>query len=100
MRSFFVRCEERHRAREKMTRHNLEVYKGHVFNHILNPDFGLGAVKLGELSARIIDGWSNDLRDRGGVSVQTRKKVLATLRVALEHCITNDWIATNPAREM
>ena len=84
----------------RMTRHNLEVYKGHVFNHILNPDFGLGGVKLGQLSAGIIDSWSNDLRDRGHVSVQTRRKVLATLRVALEHCITNDWIAANPARNV
>ena len=100
MQAFFVRCEERHRAGEKMTRHNLEVYKGHVFNHILNPGFGLGAVQLGQLTAGIIDGWSKDLRDRGGVSVQTRKKVLATLRVALEHCITNDWIAANPARNV
>ena len=29
---------------------------------------------LGHLTARVIDSWSNDLRDRGGVSVQTRKK--------------------------
>lgn len=83
-----------------MSTHNLEVYRGHINKHILHPDFGLGGVKLGGLSARVIDSWSSDLRDRGGVSVRTRKKILATLRVALQHCVRNDWIATNPARDV
>jgi integrase len=90
----------RNRSGERMSTHNLEVYRGHVSKHILNPEFGLGGSMLGHLTARVIDSWSNDLRDRGGVSVQTRKKILATLRVALQHCVRNDWIATNPARDV
>jgi integrase len=83
MKSYLARCEERSRAGERMSPHNLEVYRGHVFRHILHPVFGLGEIRLSQLSARAIDEWSNQLRDEGGVSVQTRKKILGTLRAAL-----------------
>lgn len=56
-------------------RTTLKSIAGTSANTSFNPEFGLGGSMLGHLTARVIDSWSNDLRDRGGVSVQTRKKI-------------------------
>jgi integrase len=41
--SFLEHCSGRHDRDERMTRKMLVVYKGHVNNHILNADYGLGS---------------------------------------------------------
>src|SRR5262245_57589662 len=43
--SFLKHCEGRHQRDERMTRKMLVVYKGHVNNHILHPENGIGAWK-------------------------------------------------------
>ena len=99
MRSFFIRCEDRHRASEKMTRHNLEVYKGHVFNHILNPDFGLGRVNsVSYRRGSLIVGATTC-----GIAAMCLSNSAEGARYAprgAEALHPNDWIAVNPERNV
>jgi integrase len=94
--SFLEHCEGRHARDERMTRKMLVVYRGHVQNHILHPDHGVGGSKLSQLTARSV----GEFRDRmraAGVTVPTARKVLATLHGVLAHAISQDWVATNAA---
>ena len=79
-----------------MTRKMLAVYKGHVNNHILHADYGLGGRKLSQLTARSVGEFRDRLRSNG-VSVPTTRKILATLHSALAYAISQDWVATNAA---
>ena len=72
--SFLEHCVGRNERDERMTRKMLTVYKGHVNNHILHPDRGLGSRKLSQLTARSV----GDFRDRlrgVGVTVPTARKI-------------------------
>ena len=111
--SYLDHCRGRMERGERVTRHNLAVYEGHVFNYLCpdpdrqkdrkpNPRMkvftgGIGAVKLGQLTARRV----NDLRDRlrtAGLSVPTTRKALATLHGILEYAVGRDLIGVNAAR--
>lgn len=95
--SFLEHCAGRNKRDERMTRKMLTVYKGHVNNHILHADHGLGSRKLSQLTARSV----GDFRDRlrgATVTVPTVRKILSTLHSALEYAISQDWVATNAAR--
>lgn len=101
------------KRRERMTRHNYKVYEGHVRNYIcpdpdrhaegkrpsrLKPfDGGIGAIKLGQLTASKVADFRDRMRD-AGVSVPTTRKVLGTLQLVLEYAIGRDLIAVNPAK--
>jgi integrase len=94
--SFLEHCRGRNGRDERMTRKMLTVYTGHVNNHVLHPDHGIGSRKLSHLTARSV----GDFRDRmrsAGVTVPTARKVLATLHSALAYAISQDWVATNAA---
>jgi integrase len=94
---FLRYCSGRHERDERMTRKMLAVYRGHINNHMLHPEYGVGALKFSQLTARTI----RDFRDRlrgAKVSVSTTRKVLATLHSILEFAISQDWTATNAAR--
>ena len=94
--SFLEHCAARNERDERMTRKMLVVYRGHVRNHILHSDHGLGSRKLSQLTARSV----GDFRDRlrgVGVTVPTTRKILATLHSALAYAISQDWVATNAA---
>jgi integrase len=94
--SFLKHCEGRYQRDERMTRKSLVVYKGHISNHILHLDHGIGAWKLSHLTARAV----GEFRDRirmVGVTVATARKILATLHAVLEYAISQDWVATNAA---
>src|SRR5580693_1835303 len=95
--SFLEYCEGRNQRDERMTRKMLAVYRGHINNHILHPEIGIGSRKLSQFTARSV----GDFRDRirtSGVTVPTSRKVLATLHSVLQHAISEDWIAANPAQ--
>jgi hypothetical protein len=94
--SFLEQCELRNERDERMTRKMLVVYKGHVNNHILHADYGLGSRKLSQLTARSVGHFRDQLRSFG-VTVPTTRKILATLHCALEYAISQDWVATNAA---
>jgi integrase len=94
--SFLEHCAARNERDERMTRKMLVVYKGHVRNHILHSDHGLGARKLSQLTARSVGDFRDRLRS-AGVTVPTTRKILATLHGALAYAISQDWVATNAA---
>ena len=94
---FLDHCEGRQQRGERMTRHNFNVYRGHVHNHILHPAHGVGGLRLAQLGTRAV----TDFRDRlraAGVTVPTTRKVLATLHGVLQYAIGRDLIAVNAAR--
>src|SRR5262245_39172727 len=94
--SFLEHCKGRNQRDERMTTKMLAVYRGHVSNHILHSEHGIGSCKLSQFTARSVC----DFRDRvrsAGVTVPTTRKILATLHSVLAHAISQDWIATNPA---
>jgi integrase len=94
--SFLEHCTGRNERDERMTRKMLTVYKGHVNNHILHGDHGLGSRKLSQLTARSVGDFRDRLRSVG-VTVPTARKILATLHSALAYAISQDWVATNAA---
>jgi integrase len=94
---FLDYCRGRMERHERMTRHNLAGYRGHLRNHVLHPDHGVATLNLARLTARSV----LELRDRlraAGVSVPTTRKVLTTLHAMLEFAIGRDLIAFNPAK--
>jgi integrase len=94
--SFLEHCAGRNERDERMTRKMLTVYRGHVNNHIMHADCGLGSRKLSQLTARSVGDFRDRLRSLG-VTVPTARKILATLHSALEYAISQDWVATNAA---
>jgi integrase len=94
--SFLEHCAGRNERDERMTRKMLTVYKGHINNHILHADHGLGGRKLSQLTARSVGEFRDSLRSTG-VTVPTVRKILATLHSALGYAISQDWVATNAA---
>jgi integrase len=94
--SFLKHCEGRNERDEHMTRKMLVVYRGHINNHILHPEHGVGAWKLSQLTARAVGEFRDRIRS-AGVTVPTARKILATLHAVLQYAISQDWIATNAA---
>jgi integrase len=94
---YLEHCRGRMERGERMTRHNFLTYEGRLRNHVLNLEHGISAVKLTQLTPRVV----GDLRDRlrnAGMSVSLARKVLSTFHAALEYAIGRDFIAVNPAR--
>lgn len=110
---FLENCRGRMQRRERMTRHNLAVYEGHVRNYIcasgevLNSKerrarvtpfaSGIAPVKLAQLTASKVADFRDRLRE-AGVTVATARKVLGTLQVMLQYAVSRDLMAVNPAR--
>jgi len=94
--SFLEHCVGRNQRDERMTRKMLTVYRGHVNNHILHAEYGIGRTKLSQLTTRSVGGFRDRLRS-AGVSVPTTRKILATLHSVLAYAISQDWVAINAA---
>jgi integrase len=94
--AFLDQSEGRMKRNERMTRKMLTVYRGHVNNHILHHEHGVGVRKLSQFTRKSVGNFRDRIREMG-VTVPTARKVLATLHAALEYAISQDWIATNAA---
>ncbi len=86
----------RMKRNERMTRKMLIVYRGHVTNHILHNDHGVGSHKLSQFTTKGV-GYFRDALRNSGVTVPTTRKILSTLHAILEYAIGQDWVATNAA---
>src|SRR5882762_7857346 len=95
--SFLEYCEGRNERDERMTRKMLAVYRGHINNHILHPEHGLGGRKLSQFTAKSVGEFRDRIRT-AGVTVPTSRKILATLHAVLQHAIGEDWLAVNVAQ--
>jgi integrase len=71
---FLGHCEGRRQRDERMTRKMLVVYRGHINNHILHAEHGLGAWKLSQVTARAIGEFRDRLRT-ADVRVPTARKI-------------------------
>jgi integrase len=96
---FLIHCEGRHQRDERMTRKMLTVYRGHINNHILHLQIGIGAWRLSQLTAKAVGEFRDRIRS-AGVTVPTTRKILATLHSVLEYSVGQDWIATNAAHSV
>lgn len=110
---YLTYCQGRMERGERMTRHNLAVYEGHIWNYISpkadrsarakkNPrlvpfEDGIGAIAVGELTTGTIIEFRDRLRE-AGVSVTTTRRIITTLHSVLQFAIERDWLAYNPAR--
>ncbi|WP_193169979.1 site-specific integrase [Nisaea nitritireducens] len=110
---YLAYCEERMERGERMTRHNLAVYEGHIWNYICrdperhegrgaNPRLvaftdGIGDLSLGDLTTGTVIEFRDNLR-AAGVSVTTTRRIITTLHGVLQFAIERDLIAFNPAR--
>jgi integrase len=95
--AFLQHCEGRHERDERMTRHTLSTYRGHIKNHVLHSEHGVGSQTLAQLSAREVGAFRDRLRS-SGVTVVTTREILGTLQGVLGFAIGQDWIAVNSAR--
>ena len=109
---FLEYCEGRMERGERMTRHNLSVYEGHIWNYICpdpkrhakrkkNPRFvvfteGLSDTHLSDLTTGTIIGFRDRLR-AAGVSVPVTRRIITTLHGVLQYAIERDMMAYNPA---
>lgn len=93
--AFLAHAEGRKERGERMTRHTLAGYRGHVEKHICGDAYGIGNATLSQVTARVIGEFRDDMRT-AGVSVPTARKVLATFHGIFQHAIAQDWIAVNP----
>ncbi len=112
---FLDHCRGRMERRERMTRHNFDVYAGHIGNYIcLDPkrrdrnqrwlrttqfNKGLEAITLRELTAGRVERFCDDLK-KTGISVPTVRKILGTLKQVLRFAVSRDLVAVNAARDV
>src|SRR5262245_45497810 len=68
--SFLEYCEGRNRRDEHMTRKMLAVYRGHINNHILHAELGIGRQKLSQFPRRSVENFRDRIRTVG-VTVPT-----------------------------
>ena len=93
--SFLDHCEGRNRRDERMTRKMLVVYRGHINNHILHPEHGIGSrsSRSSLLDRSATSGSYSDSRCYGADG----QKNPGNPDSVLEHAISEDWVATNAA---
>ena len=96
---------------ERMTRGSHQFYVGHLNNYILATpgkvrddryaylmtqfDAGIGEVKLGHLTPRVVGDFRDRLRN-AGLTVITTRKVLVALSAMMQFAQNRDYIAKNP----
>ncbi|MDX1922447.1 MAG: tyrosine-type recombinase/integrase [Alphaproteobacteria bacterium] len=114
-RLFLDHCHERMHRRERMTRHNLNVYEGHIANYIApsvvrssprkrtrarSPfDKGLDDTTLRELTTGRVERFCDDLK-KTDIAVPTIRKILGTLKQILRFAVSRDLVAINVARDV
>lgn len=112
---FLEHCRGRMERRERMTRRNFDVYKGHVVNYICSDPArlkhtsrwlrttpfgkGLGGLTLREMTSGRVERFCDDLK-AAGISVPTTRKILGTLKQLLRFAVSRDLVATNVARDV
>lgn len=82
---------------ERFSRHHFKIVSGHIRNHILHPEHGIGGLKLAQLTVRGVGDLRDNLRNNG-VSVVTTRKVISTLHSVLEYAMSFDLVGINAAR--
>jgi integrase len=93
---FLSHCQGRMERNERMTRKMFVVYQGHVNNHILHPEHGVGHSTLMQFTTKSVGEFRDALRS-SGVTVPTARKILSTLHGILEHAVSQELIAVNAA---
>jgi integrase len=94
--AFIENCRGRMERGEKMVRSSFIFFEGHVRRHVLHPVYGVGNLKLAQLTTSRVGKFRDELR-AAGVSVPTTRKIIGTVRSILEHARSHDLVGTNAA---
>lgn len=95
--SYLAECRGRAERGEEMSRHHLETVEGIMTNHVLNPTYGVGGVKLAHLTPSQVAAYRDRVR-KAGVSVPMTRKIIGALARVLAFAVRNELIAVNSAR--
>ena len=90
-------CTRRQEAGQCMERATLRDYEGKVRLHILDPEKGLGSIKLSRLTRKTVSEFRDRLLETGRSEATTRK-VLSCLSLVVKHAQEAELIATNPVQ--
>ncbi len=90
-------CVRRCEAGRRMERATLRDYESKMRLHILDPEVGIGGVKLSRLSRKVVNEFRDDLLASGRSEAQTRK-ILSVLGLVMGHAQANGLIVHNPAQ--
>src|SRR6056297_20576 len=82
--------------RNGLERATLRSYRGHYEHHM---DQKIGSLRVNDLARADVREFIDDLQDDGGSRSMT-KKVLASLRAALNEAVEREWIPHNVASDV
>ena len=90
-------CVRRKEAGQRMERATLRDYESKVRHHILDPEVGLGCIKLSRLTRKMVSEFRDRLLDTGRSEAQTRK-VLSVLGLIVSHAQDEGLAVQNPVQ--
>lgn len=114
---FLEHCKVRRDRKERMTEKMYRVYDGHIKNYIcpdakrhenkkrpsrlisFDPNQGLAAIKVGQLTQGGVSAFRDRLRT-AGLSVITTRKVISTVQCILKFAVGKDIVAVNVAENV
>jgi integrase len=79
-----------------MVRSSFIFFEGHVRRHVLHPVYGVGNLKLAQLTTSRVGKFRDELR-AAGVSVPSTRKIIGTVKSILEHARSQDLVGANAA---
>ncbi len=90
-------CARRLEAGRRMERATFQDYEGKLRLHVLDPDIGMGGLKLSRLNRMAVSEFRDRLLDSGRSEATTRK-VLTCLGQVVKHGQENGLISINPVQ--
>ena len=89
-------CAKRRDAGLQMEAATYAAYRSHIRQHIVDPEIGIGRLKLSRLARRDVNSFRDRLLANGRSEAMTRK-ALTTLRLILSDALDNQLIGSNAA---
>ena len=93
--TWLVYCARRRQAGQRMERATYRDYEGKLRLHVLDPDVGIGSIKLSRLTRKAICEFRDRLLESGRSAAMVRK-ILGCLSLVLKHAQENGMISVNP----
>jgi integrase len=95
--AWLERCAERRDGRRRMEKATFRDYEGKTRLHILDPDLGIGGLKLSRLTRKVVSEFRDRLLSAGRSEAQTRK-ILSVLSLIVDQAQEDGMIGQNPVK--